>query len=287
MRKLKNRYEIKHMFDQGGMSKIYKAHDLFLEKTVAVKEIFIPEEEKEFEIELRKRIAREYKFLSSVNHKNIIEAYDFFEENGILFLILEFVRGDALDKVLAFRKDNLSLKEKVNVALQIVDGIKTINDAGIVHRDIKPGNIIIKEDTVCPKILDLGIGKSMEAENFTQLTVEGCVLGTVDYMSPEQLRGDVDIKSDVFSLGTTLYQFFAWNDYSPFYHEDMMEVVQKIFYYEVPLLVALFSKETMEQYEDECQAISAIISGMLIKEPIVRSSLEGVMESLCCVYQKL
>ncbi|WP_372364527.1 serine/threonine protein kinase [Candidatus Uabimicrobium sp. HlEnr_7] len=284
---LKGRYDIKYMFEQGGMSKIYKALDLFFDQMVAVKEICIPEEEKEYELELRKRLQREYRLLGNLQHENIVKAIDFFEENDTLYLVLELVDGEPLDKLLGFEEDTYDLKYKVNVAIQLASAVKTINDAGIVHRDIKPSNIIIDSKTGKPKVLDLGIGKPLEADNFTQLTIDGSVLGTVDYMSPEQLRGDTDLKTDAFSLGITFYQFFLWEPKSPFYHSDVMTCAQKIIAEQVPLLVSKIDQEELEQHNDTYQSLSTTISGMLIKEPMMRTSLEKVIEDLNLVYQSL
>ena len=284
---LKSRYDIKYMFDEGGMSKIYKALDLFLDQMVAIKEICIPEEEKEYEMELRKRLQREYRLLSSLQHKNVVKAIDFFEENDTLYLVLEFVNGEPLDKILGFEEDTFSLEQKIDTALQLANAVKTINDSGIVHRDVKPSNIIIDRTTGQPKILDLGIGKPLEADNFTQLTVDGSVLGTVDYMSPEQLRGDTDLKTDTFSLGATFYQYFLWQDKSPFFHPDVMTCAQRIIAEQVPLLISEIAPEKIQQHNEVYQLLSATISGMLIKEPMVRTSIEKVIENLEAARQKL
>jgi serine/threonine protein kinase/Tfp pilus assembly protein PilF len=192
-------YKILEKLGEGGMGVVYKARDLKLDRFVALK--FLPPHVSTSEDE-KKRFIHEAKAASSLDHTNICAVYEINEtEDGQMFLAMAYYEGETLKDQI--RRGPMKLEEAIDTAIQIAQGLTRAHEESIVHRDIKPGNIIVtKRDVV--KILDFGLAK---LAGKTKLTKTGTTLGTVAYMSPEQARGEkVDHRTDIWSLGTIIYE---------------------------------------------------------------------------------
>jgi serine/threonine-protein kinase len=202
-------YRILEKLGEGGMGVVYKAQDINLDRTVALK--FLPSELTR-DPEAKERFIHEAKAASALNHTNIcsihtIEEYVDLAKETVgkqQFIDMEFVEGKTLGVLL--REKELSLKEVLDIALQIADGLNAAHKKGIVHRDIKPDNIMVTDERLV-KIMDFGLAK---LKGSSKLTKTHSTLGTLAYMSPEQARGEeVDHRSDVFSLGAVFYEMIT------------------------------------------------------------------------------
>jgi serine/threonine protein kinase len=193
------RYQIIEELGKGGMGKVYKAHDTKIKEKIAIKLIKpeIAKDKKTIE-----RFSNELRFARKIRHKNICQMFDLGEDKGTHFITMEFVPGQDL-KGLIRQTGQLAVGTTINIAKQICDGLVEAHKLGVVHRDLKPSNIMIdREGNV--RIMDFGIARSLESKG---ITGAGMVIGTPEYMSPEQVEGrDVDQRSDVYSLGIILYE---------------------------------------------------------------------------------
>ena len=205
-------YEVRSLLGRGGMAEVYLAEDTDLAREVALK--VLPQELLKDEQRLQ-RFKQEARAASGLKHRNIITIYSVGQEDGIYFIATEYVNGLTLRQQLMI-SGRLELKAAVHVATQIASALKAAHDAGIVHRDVKPENIIFEPDGTA-KLLDFGIAKLTEnlgSENVTAAesfkTEQGVILGTPAYMSPEQARHQpLDQRSDLFSLGVVLYEMIT------------------------------------------------------------------------------
>jgi serine/threonine-protein kinase len=194
-------YKIIEKLGEGGMGEVYLADDLKLDRKVAIK--FLPEHLTK-DKENVERFEREAKAAASLNHPNIVTIHEIAEENDQTFIVMEYVEGKLLRDVINEYK--MELDKIIDVITQISEGLSKAHKAGIVHRDIKPENIIIDNDARV-KILDFGLAK---LKGVSKLTKDSSTLGTVNYMSPEQIQGkDVDQRSDIWSVGVVLYELLT------------------------------------------------------------------------------
>ncbi|MDP1675269.1 MAG: protein kinase [Bacteroidota bacterium] len=192
-------YKILEKLGEGGMGVVYKAQDINLDRFVALK--FLPSHLAASEQD-KARFIQEAKSASALNHPNVCTIHDIQEHDGQLFIVMEFVDGQTLQE----KKDTLSLKQALDIGIQIADGLAAAHEKGIVHRDIKPENIMIRKDGIV-QIMDFGLAKLKGA---SRLTKEGSTVGTAGYMSPEQVQGqDADHRSDIFSLGVLLFEMLS------------------------------------------------------------------------------
>jgi len=199
------RYEIQQRLGKGGMGSLYLARDPGLDRLVAIK---LLKEDYLEEQEFRERFAREARALARLRHPNIVVVYDFGQHEGRPFMAMEYIDGETLSRRLA-RTPPLKLPLGLAIVEDLCAGLASAHDAGIVHRDIKPDNIMIDRQGVL-KLLDFGIARSAHAESTHQMTQPGMIMGTYNYMSPEQLLGEmVDKRSDIFAVGAVLYQVIA------------------------------------------------------------------------------
>ncbi len=223
-------YEILAPIGAGGMGEVFRAKDTRLRRTVAIK---ILPGDKMAAFQCRARFLQEARAASALNHPNIVTLHDIASDRGVDYLVMEFVPGKSLDKIITSK--GLPVTEAVAYARQIASALAAAHDAGIVHRDIKPANVIVSSESQL-KVLDFGLAKLLEracgpdGETETQelaLTENGTVMGTVAYMSPEQARGQpVDHRTDVFSLGVMLYEMLA--GHRPFPGKSHVEMMHAI-----------------------------------------------------------
>ncbi|HUW27648.1 MAG TPA: protein kinase [Sulfuriferula sp.] len=198
------RYEIAAEIGHGAMGTVYKAHDPLIERTVALKTIRLDLSHQARQV-FEERFYREAKSAGRLNHPNIVTIYDVGETDGSAYIAMEYLEGESLDTLL----DNnirLSLDRIAHIALQIANGLAYAHQHGVIHRDVKPANIILMRRGRVVKITDFGIAQ-IPANTQTK---GGALLGSPRYMSPEQVQGKVvDGRSDVFSLGVVLYEMLT------------------------------------------------------------------------------
>jgi serine/threonine protein kinase len=193
------RYQIIEELGRGGMGRVYKAVDTEVNEKIALKLIKpeIAADKKTIE-----RFRNELKFARKIRHKNVCQMYDLSKEEGSYYITMEFVPGDDL-KSLIRRMGRLSPGQAITITKQVCDGLAEAHKLGVVHRDLKPQNIMIDQDGNA-RIMDFGIARSLEGKG---ITGAGVMIGTPDYMSPEQVEGkETDQRSDIYSLGVILYE---------------------------------------------------------------------------------
>ena len=227
--KIDGRYQIIRTIGEGGMANVYLAYDTILEREVAVKVLRgdLANDEK-----FVKRFQREAKAASSLNHPNIVEMYDVGEDDGNYFIVMEYVNGKTL-KNLIKKRGALSLSETIDIMLQLTSGIACAHDSYIIHRDIKPQNVMILEDGRV-KITDFGIAVAL---NSTELTQTNSVMGSVHYLPPEQANGSgATVKSDIYSLGILMYELLTGK--LPFKGDNAVEIAIKQMKDRLPSIIA-------------------------------------------------
>lgn len=216
--KINDRYEIIKMIGEGGMANVYLANDNILERKVAIKVLRgdLSNDEK-----FIRRFKREALSVSNLSHPNIVEVYDVGEEDGNYYIVMEYIEGKTLKQLLQ-KRGALTLPEVIDIMSQLTDGLSHAHEAYIIHRDIKPQNIMI-EDNGLVKITDFGIAMAL---NSTQLTQTNSVMGSVHYLPPEQANGKGStIKSDIYSLGILMYELLAGS--VPFKGDTAVEIALK------------------------------------------------------------
>src|ERR1700691_1730148 len=234
-------YEIQSALGAGGMGEVYRALDTRLDRTVAVK---VLASHLSSSPELKQRLEREARAISSLNHPNICQLYDIGSQNGTDYLVMEFLEGETLAERL--RKGPLPLPEVLKVAIAIAEALTFAHRQGIVHRDLKPGNIMLTRAGA--KLMDFGLAKATSpnlgvsgssapllsaartmsgASPMSPLTTAGAIIGTIQYMAPEQLEGkEADARSDLFALGAILYEIVTGN--RPFAGRSQISVASAI-----------------------------------------------------------
>lgn len=197
---LDNRYQVLSKIGSGGMADVYKGKDLMLNRFVAIKVL-----KKEFRVEedFVDKFKSEAQAAAGLSNPNIVNVYDVGEDRGLNYMVMELVEGITLKEYI-HKKGRLSFKETVSIAIQICQGIGAAHAADLIHRDIKPQNIIISTDGKV-KVTDFGIAKALSSN-----TVTGTAMGSVHYTSPEQARGGYsDVRSDIYSIGITIYEMIT------------------------------------------------------------------------------
>jgi len=203
---LGNRYEIIEKIGNGGMATVYKARCLVLKRYVAVK---VLREEYTTDNEFIKRFNIEAESAASLTHPNIVSVYDVGQEGNLYYIVMELIKGKTLKEIIV-EQGKLGWKWSLKVAIQIASALETAHRNNIIHRDIKPHNIIITEDGTA-KVTDFGIAKAVSNSTITAF---GKTIGSVHYFSPEHARGGfTDAKSDIYSLGVVMYEMITGKVY--------------------------------------------------------------------------
>ncbi len=223
--KINDRYQIIRTIGEGGMANVYLAHDLILDRDVAVKILRgdLADDEK-----FVRRFQREAIAASSLSHPNIVEMYDVGEDNGKYYIVMEYVEGKTL-KNLIKKRGALTLPEVIDIMTQLTAAISCAHDSNIIHRDIKPQNVLIKEDGIV-KITDFGIAMAL---NSNELTQTNSVMGSVHYLPPEQANGKgATLKSDIYSLGIVMFELLT--GMLPFKGDNAVEIAIKQMKNQIP-----------------------------------------------------
>ncbi len=240
IRRTLGHYQLQSLIGAGGMGEVYRARDLRLDRDVAVK--ILPEHLADNPEALR-RFEREAKAVAALSHPNILSIFDFGTEQSVNYAVMELLEGETLRARLT--RAALGWREAVEVGIPIAEGLAAAHAKGIIHRDVKPENIFLTSDGQV-KILDFGIARvkhvvSADAKTLTaaaETTKPGTVIGTIGYMSPEQVRGEqADAPSDIFSLGCVLYEMVSRR--RPFERKTGAEIIAAILNEEPPPLTGL------------------------------------------------
>ena len=242
--KISDRYQIIKSIGEGGMANVYLAYDTILDRNVAVKVLRgdLANDEK-----FVRRFQREALSASSLSNPNIVEVYDVGEDNGEYYIVMEYVEGKHL-KALLKKRGKLTVPEVIDITLQITNGLSVAHDSYIIHRDIKPQNILILENGMI-KITDFGIAVAMNA---TQLTQTNSVMGSVHYLPPEQASGKgATLQSDIYSIGILMYELLTGK--LPFHGDNAVEIALK------------HLKEPMPSIRDEIPDIPQSVENIILK----------------------
>lgn len=242
--KINDRYQIVKTIGEGGMANVYLAYDTILDRNVAVKVLRgdLANDEK-----FVRRFQREALSASSLSNPNIVEVYDVGEDNGEYYIVMEYVEGKHL-KALLKKRGKLTVPEVIDITLQITNGLSVAHDSYIIHRDIKPQNILILENGMI-KITDFGIAVAMNA---TQLTQTNSVMGSVHYLPPEQASGKgATLQSDIYSIGILMYELLTGK--LPFRGDNAVEIALK------------HLKEPMPSIRDEIPDIPQSVENIILK----------------------
>ena len=196
-----DRYELHELVGSGGMSYVFRAHDRLLERSVAIK---VLHEQYSSDEEYVERFRREARSVAQLAHPNIVTVIDRGEDEGRQYIVFEYVEGENLKGLLS--QGALPVDQALRYGLQIAGALEFAHKRGLVHRDVKPQNVLLTEEGE-PKVTDFGIARSIDVQSVTQ---SGTVLGTSDYIAPEQARGEeVDARTDIYSLGVVIYELLT------------------------------------------------------------------------------
>jgi serine/threonine protein kinase len=213
------RYELEELVGHGGMSSVYRAHDSLLERYVALK---VLHEQYSKDEDFVERFKREARSVAQLQHPNIVTVIDRGEQDGRQYIVFEYVEGENL-KEFVVRKGRLQVREALEIAIEVARALGFAHEHGLVHRDVKPQNVLLNGDGRA-KVTDFGIARSLDVEQ--GVTQTGTVLGTSNYIAPEQASGKrVDQHSDVYSLGVVLYEMLTGD--VPFPGESFVAVALK------------------------------------------------------------
>ena len=269
----RRQYEILGLLGAGGMGTVYRAHQLNLGREVALK-ILVPEDEDDDEhaAEALRRFAREARVASAIKHPNVIEIYDVGTDAGMAYLAMELLHGCSLREHLAANPRGLGLSEVLDLALPLAEALVAAHAVQAVHRDLKPENIFLEQvgPTARVVVLDFGLAFIHRDDQLGRMTQHGMILGTPDYLSPEQARGDdsVGTAADIYSLGCVLYELLTGS--APF-TGSAFEVLTKHVY---------VSPEPPQGSDNLPRELIELIMAMLRKRAEERPPITEVLEQL-------
>jgi len=276
-------YKIVGKLGQGGMATVYKAHELSLNRVVALKVLSSQLSEDEAYI---KRFQREAQAAAQLNHPNIVQIYAIGEEQGVHYFAMEYIKGKSLAHI---RQEQgvLEPEDAIPLIRQVAEALVEAHKVGLVHRDIKPSNIMI-DAAGRPKVMDFGIAYVSYAN--TKLTRDGSIIGTPEYLSPEQCEGKtVDQRSDIYSLGVTLYELLSGK--TPYEADTPVSMLMKIVKGEFPPLQevnpnvpeplrAIVDKMMLKDVQQRYQKMEEVITDLLKLEPGSEVPSTAVMEEV-------
>jgi eukaryotic-like serine/threonine-protein kinase len=264
------KYDVIRVIGRGGMGTVYQAVDPTIGRMVAIKKVTSVLSD---EPELLKRFYREAQSTGKLQHPNIVTLHDLGEQDGVPYLVMEYLEGDSLDKIIRERR-LFTVAEKLNIMIQVCEGLAYAHQRQIVHRDIKPGNIVVLNDGGV-KIVDFGIAQ-FGAERYTRT---GQVVGSLYYMSPEQIQdADIDSRCDVYSTGIVLFEFLSGS--LPFQGKDPTATLAKILHQPPPSLASVLG--------DQAADLDGIIRNALAKDRNLRyASMEDFAFDLRSLEEKL
>ena len=249
-----DRYELEELVGSGGMSTVYRAHDQQLERNVALKILHARYVD---DAEYVERFRREARAVAQLSHPNIVTVIDRGEDDGRQYIVFELIDGENL-KELVKRTGPLPVRRAVELALAVADGLAFAHEHGLVHRDVKPQNVLLSGDGEA-KVTDFGIARSLDVEH--GVTQTGTVLGTSNYLSPEQASGKpVTPATDVYSLGVVLYELLTGE--VPFPGENFVAVAMRHVNEPPPRL--------LERRPDVSPRLAAAVERALAKDPARR-----------------
>ncbi|HYI09620.1 MAG TPA: protein kinase [Thermoanaerobaculia bacterium] len=257
-----NRYRIEQILGRGGMGVVYKATDTQLDEIVAIKTL--PGDVMTRSPEDLERFKREIRLARKITHRNVLRTYDYGEAEGVYFISMEFVRGYTLSELLdEAPQRQMAARPSAGVTRQICRGLQAAHEQGIIHRDIKPQNVLIDAKGEV-KLMDFGIARMAETpENMTQA---GLIIGTPHYMSPEQVQGkQLDARSDVYSMGVMIYEMLVGQ--RPFESTSLMGVLTAH--------VTEKPKPAIELRPDIGKEVNTIVMRCLAKDPAARYANAG------------
>jgi serine/threonine-protein kinase len=263
------KYEVSEQIGVGGFGAVYRGRDPFIKRTVAIKTCQVNDDE------IKNRFFREAELAGNLHHRHITTIYDFGVENGIPYIVQEFLTGEDLDKKIK-RGEPILVARKIEILMAIADGLAYAHAANIVHRDVKPANVRILDDGTV-KVMDFGIAKSLQTES--NLTQTGITLGTSAYLAPEQIRGEpIDRRTDIFSMGVLSYELLTYR--KPFRGEHLSTVLYKILN-DTPEPI-----ETLAQ--DVPPTLVAAVNRAIAKHPGDRyQSMEDYRQDLHAIFREL
>jgi serine/threonine protein kinase len=250
-------YRVLGVVGAGGMGVVFRAHDPHLDRVVALK-VMLPA--LAASATARQRFLREARAAAAIQSDRVVSVYQVGEDRGMPYLAMPFLRGESLDTRLQ-REKRLSTREALRIAAEAAEGLAAIHDLGLVHRDIKPGNLFLEGDARRVKILDFGLARASGVD--TRLTQEGSIVGSPAFMAPEQAsRQPLDGRADLFSLGSVLYLMLTGEP--PFLGDDVLT-----------MLLAVTSQEPIPPRDivpGISPGIEAFVLGLLAKKATDRPS---------------
>src|ERR687884_602604 len=251
------RYNIERTLGKGAMGVVYEGLDPRLGRRVAIKTILKAGHPETLVQDYTARFLREAQAVARLNHPNIVQVYDFGEEDDIAYLVMEFIKGKEL-KTFFDANERFDLKEAVRIMCELCDALDFAHNAGIIHRDIKPANVML-DAQARTKLTDFGVARVQDSDKTSvERTQAGTMVGTPAYMSPEQITGaNIDKRTDVFSAGIILYQFLTGE--KPFTGSGAWTIAKKIIQEEPPLPSSLNNAGT--------PLFDAVVNRALAKNP--------------------